>query len=79
MTGAVIVVTHGPFLVLGAMALSAGAPSCYITLVPVFGETVDASMPLGGAMAVVGTVVMNRGRRPARAAVATAPAEQAAG
>jgi drug/metabolite transporter (DMT)-like permease len=61
-TGAVIVVTHGPFLVLGAMALSAGASSCYITLVPVFGvifsalllgETVDASMPLGGAMAVV--------------------------
>ncbi|GGH59266.1 hypothetical protein GCM10010975_20720 [Comamonas phosphati] len=60
----------------GVKALGAGAASGYITLVPVIGvvfsalllgEEIDASMLLGGAMAVVGTVVMNWGRRPAPA------------
>ena len=58
----------------GVKALGAGAASGYITLVPVIGvvisalllgESVDASMLLGGAMAVAGTAVMNWGRRSA--------------
>lgn len=57
----------------GVKALGAGAASGYITLVPVFGvifsalllgEKIDAPMLLGGAMAVLGTAVMNWGRRP---------------
>jgi len=56
----------------GVKALGAGAASGYITLVPVIGvvfsalllgEQVDASMLAGGAMAVLGTGVMNWGRR----------------
>lgn len=56
----------------GVKALGAGAASGYITLVPVIGvlmsalllgESIDASMLIGGAMAVVGTAVMNWGRR----------------
>lgn len=56
----------------GVKALGAGAASGYITLVPVFGvlfsalllgETVDAPMLIGGAMAVAGTGLMNWGRR----------------
>lgn len=56
----------------GVKALGAGAASGYITLVPVIGvlisalllgESVDGSMLLGGAMAVLGTGVMNWGRR----------------
>jgi drug/metabolite transporter (DMT)-like permease len=58
----------------GVKALGAGAASGYITLVPVFGvifsamllgEKIDGSMLLGGALAVLGTAVMNWGRRPA--------------
>ncbi|MFG5778613.1 DMT family transporter [Comamonas sp. J-3] len=66
----------------GVKALGAGAASGYITLVPVIGvicsalwlgESVDASMLIGGALAVAGTAVMNWGRRtPAPAAVAAA-------
>lgn len=64
----------------GVKALGAGAASGYITLVPVIGvvfsalllgEEIDASMLVGGAMAVAGTVAMNRGRRPAAAALST--------
>ena len=56
----------------GVKALGAGAASGYITLVPVIGvilsalllgESVDNSMLIGGAMAVMGTAVMNWGRR----------------
>ena len=56
----------------GVKALGAGAASGYITLVPVIGvicsalwlgEQVDASMLVGGALAVAGTAVMNWGRR----------------
>ncbi len=56
----------------GVKALGAGAASGYITLVPVIGvicsalwlgERIDASMLIGGAMAVAGTAVMNWGRR----------------
>ena len=56
----------------GVKALGAGAASGYITLVPVIGvlisalllgESIDASMLVGGAMAVAGTAVMNWGRR----------------
>lgn len=61
----------------GVKALGAGAASGYITLVPVAGvaasawlldESIDASMLLGGIMAVAGTFVMGWGRRagPAR-------------
>ena len=55
----------------GVKALGAGAASGYITLVPLFGvlisawmlgETVDASMVLGGGLAIAGTAVMNWGR-----------------
>ena len=55
----------------GVKALGAGAASGYITLVPLFGvmisalwlgETVDAPMLLGGALAIVGTGIMNWGR-----------------
>ncbi|MDR2297712.1 MAG: DMT family transporter [Comamonas sp.] len=58
----------------GVKALGAGAASGYITLVPVIGvvlsalllgESIDGPMVLGGAMAVLGTAVMNWGRRPA--------------
>lgn len=67
----------------GVKALGAGAASGYITLVPVFGvifsalllgEKIDTSMLLGGALAVLGTAVMNWGRRPA----ATRPVASAA-
>lgn len=56
----------------GVKALGAGAASGYITLVPVFGvvfsalwlgEVVDASLLVGGAMAIGGTLLMNFGRR----------------
>ena len=56
----------------GVKALGAGAASGYITLVPVIGvilsalllgESVENSMLIGGAMAVMGTAVMNWGRR----------------
>ena len=56
----------------GVKSLGAGAASGYITLVPVIGvilsalllgESVDSSMLIGGAMAVLGTAVMNWGRR----------------
>lgn len=56
----------------GVKSLGAGAASGYITLVPVIGvilsalllkESIDGSMLVGGAMAVLGTAVMNWGRR----------------
>lgn len=56
----------------GVKALGAGAASGYITLVPVFGvafsalwlgERIDASLLVGGALAIGGTVLMNFGRR----------------
>ncbi|OWQ93823.1 EamA family transporter [Roseateles aquatilis] len=56
----------------GVRTLGAGAASGYITLVPVFGvvfsalwlgEVVDASLLIGGTMAIAGTAVMNFGRR----------------
>ncbi len=56
----------------GVKALGAGAASGYITLVPLFGvlisalllgETIDAPMLVGGAMAIAGTAVMTWGRR----------------
>ena len=56
----------------GVKSLGAGAASGYITLVPVIGvilsalllkESIDGSMLVGGAMAIVGTAVMNWGRR----------------
>lgn len=59
----------------GVKALGAGAASGYITLVPVIGvllsslwlgERMDASILVGGGMAVAGTALMNWGRRPAR-------------
>ncbi len=66
----------------GIRALGAGAAAGYITLVPVFGvllsaiclgEAVDTSIALGGAMAIVGTAIMNAGRRePARYELAPA-------
>ena len=55
----------------GVKALGAGAASAYITLVPLFGvliaawmlgETIDMPMPIGGAMAITGTAIMNWGR-----------------
>ncbi|MGE8317303.1 MAG: DMT family transporter [Comamonas sp.] len=58
----------------GVKALGAGAASGYITLVPVvgvacsalwLGERIDASIVIGGGMAVAGTALMNWGRRPA--------------
>lgn len=62
----------------GVKALGAGAASGYITLVPVvgvilsallLGESIDGSMLTGGAMAVLGTAVMNWGRRPTKPAL----------
>jgi len=56
----------------GVAALGAGAAAGYISLVPVFGvlfatlwlgEPVDASIAVGGALAVVGMAVMNLARR----------------
>lgn len=56
----------------GVKSLGAGAASGYITLVPVIGvllsalllgESIEGPMVLGGAMAVLGTAVMNWGRR----------------
>ena len=56
----------------GVKALGAGAAAGYITLVPVFGvvfsalwlgEVVDASLLVGGTMAIAGTALMNLGRR----------------
>jgi drug/metabolite transporter (DMT)-like permease len=67
----------------GVKALGAGAASGYITLVPVIGvmlsavwlgERIDASMLVGGAMAVAGTAVMNWGRRPPAASRTTSVA-----
>lgn len=55
----------------GVKMLGAGAASGYITLVPVvgvilsallLGESIDGSMWVGGAMAIIGTVIMNFGR-----------------
>ena len=55
----------------GVKALGAGAASGYITLVPLFGvmisaylldETIDPPMMLGGALAIMGTTLMNWGR-----------------
>lgn len=55
----------------GVKALGAGATAGYITLVPVFGvlfsalwlgEAIDASILLGGTLAIIGMVAMNRGR-----------------
>jgi drug/metabolite transporter (DMT)-like permease len=56
----------------GVAALGAGGAAAYISLVPVFGvasstlvlgEPMDASLLLGGALAVAGMVLMNRARR----------------
>ncbi len=56
----------------GVAALGAGGAAAYISLVPVFGvasstlalgEPVEASLLVGGALAVAGMVVMNRARR----------------
>ncbi len=56
----------------GVAALGAGGAAAYISLVPVFGvasstlmlgESLNASLLLGGALAVLGMVVMNRARR----------------
>jgi len=56
----------------GVAALGAGAAAGYISLVPVFGvvfaalwlgEPVDASIAVGGALAVIGMAVMNLARR----------------
>lgn len=56
----------------GIKMLGAGAAAGYITVVPVVGvaisalllrESLDASLLIGGAMAVLGTAVMQRGRR----------------
>jgi drug/metabolite transporter (DMT)-like permease len=56
----------------GVKALGAGAAAGYITLVPVFGvvfaalglgEVIDASLLVGGTMAIAGTALMNLGRR----------------
>jgi drug/metabolite transporter (DMT)-like permease len=56
----------------GVAQLGAGAAASYISLVPVFGvlssalwlgEALDASLMLGGALAVGGMVVMNHARR----------------
>lgn len=56
----------------GVKRLGAGAAAGYITLVPVVGVTVsalllqehvDSSLLLGGGLAVLGTAVMQRGRR----------------
>jgi drug/metabolite transporter (DMT)-like permease len=53
-------------------ALGAGGAAAYISLVPVFGvasstllldEPLQASLLVGGALAVAGMVVMNRARR----------------
>ncbi|MEW6703343.1 MAG: DMT family transporter [Pseudomonadota bacterium] len=64
----------------GVGALGAGAASGYITLVPVFGvalsalllgEQIDASIVLGGAMAIGGMAAMHVGRSAAGANVGT--------
>lgn len=56
----------------GVKRLGAGAAAGYITLVPVVGvaisalllhEALDASLLIGGTLAVLGTVIMQRGRR----------------
>ncbi|HET7772604.1 MAG TPA: DMT family transporter [Burkholderiaceae bacterium] len=56
----------------GVARLGAGTAASYISLVPVFGvgssvlllgEPVDASLLIGGALAVAGVVLMNRARR----------------
>lgn len=56
----------------GVKLLGAGAAAGYITLVPVVGvaisalllhEALDASLLIGGTLAVLGTAVMQRGRR----------------
>jgi drug/metabolite transporter (DMT)-like permease len=57
----------------GIAALGAGTAASYISLVPVFGvlssvlylhESVDASLLIGGALAVAGVVWMNKARTP---------------
>lgn len=59
----------------GVKALGAGNAAAYIVLVPIFGitlaawwlgETVDASLLLGGALAVLGLGLINIGQRRAR-------------
>lgn len=56
----------------GIAVLGAGAATSYISLVPVFGvassvlllgEPLDASLVVGGALAIVGVLVANRARR----------------
>jgi drug/metabolite transporter (DMT)-like permease len=56
----------------GVAELGAGTAASYISLVPVFGvassalvlgERLDASLLVGGALAVAGVVLMNRARR----------------
>jgi drug/metabolite transporter (DMT)-like permease len=56
----------------GVAELGAGTAASYISLVPVFGvvssalllgERIDASLVVGGALAVAGVVLMNRARR----------------
>lgn len=60
----------------GVKALGAGAPAGYITLVPIFGvlfsslwlgEALDASLLVGGLIAIAGMVAMHLGRTGARA------------
>ena len=56
----------------GVKRLGAGAAAGYITLVPVVGvavsalllhEALDTSLLIGGTLAVLGTAIMQRGRR----------------
>ena len=56
----------------GVAELGVGTAASYISLVPVFGvassalllgERIDASLGVGGALAVAGVVLMNRARR----------------
>jgi drug/metabolite transporter (DMT)-like permease len=56
----------------GVAELGAGTAASYIALVPVFGvgssalvlgERLDASLLVGGALAIAGVVVTNRARR----------------
>ena len=56
----------------GVAVLGAGTAASYISLVPLFGvassvlvlgESLDASLLVGGALAVLGVVLTNRARR----------------
>lgn len=60
------------FLIALVFGLGAGAAAGYITLVPVVGvavsalllhEALDTSLLIGGTLAVLGTAIMQRGRR----------------